>query len=65
MTTMEVEPLLDAKAVAAWLNVPVSWVYSAARDGRLPSVNAGRWVRFDREAIRQWIADGGAAGEEG
>ena len=55
--------LLDAKAVAALLAVPTSWVYAEARAGRLPHVKLGRYTRFRREAVDSWIMEREAAGE--
>lgn len=39
--------LVDARAMATLLNVPVSWVREEARRGRIPSHRLGRYVRFD------------------
>jgi excisionase family DNA binding protein len=47
--------LLTAEDVAAQLQVPTSWVYRAAREGDLPSVPCGRYVRFDPDDIAAWI----------
>lgn len=49
--------LLDAAGVAQLLGVPTSWVYSEARAGRLPHVRVGRYRRFRRGAVENWIAD--------
>ncbi len=51
------ERLLTADQVAALLQVPTTWVYRAAREGELPSVPLGRYVRFDAAAIEKWVAD--------
>jgi excisionase family DNA binding protein len=48
--------LLTAQEVAQLLQVPVSWVYAEARAGRIPHVTLGRYRRFRREAIEDWIA---------
>lgn len=48
--------LLTADDVAALLQVPTSWVYAEARAGRIPHVTLGRYRRFRRAAIDQWIA---------
>ena len=48
--------LLDAEEVAARLNVPVSWVHRAAREGRLPAIKLGRYTRFDPADVDRWIA---------
>jgi excisionase family DNA binding protein len=47
--------LLDAADVAEMLRVPTTWVYAEARAGRLPHVRVGRYRRFRRQAIEQWI----------
>ena len=38
--------LLDAREVAEWLGVPVSWVRESTRSGTIPHVRLGRYVRF-------------------
>lgn len=47
--------LLDAKAVAALLGVPKSWVYSEARAGRIPFIQLGRYRRFREDDILGWL----------
>lgn len=56
--------LLMAEDVADRLNVPVSWVYAAARRGQFPSVKNGRYVRFRPEDVETWIRNGGQGVEE-
>lgn len=52
--------LLRAPQVAERLNVPVPWVYDAARQNRIAGVvRLGRLVRFDAEKLEAWIAAGG------
>jgi excisionase family DNA binding protein len=46
--------LLTPPEVAELLAVPVSWVYAAARSGRLPSIPIGRYRRFSEAAIKDW-----------
>jgi excisionase family DNA binding protein len=48
--------LLDAAEVAALLNVPVSWVRESTRSGAMPVVELGRYRRYDREAVLDWLA---------
>lgn len=45
------EPLLDARELARILKLPVSWLQEAARSGRIPCVQAGRWRRFRRNEV--------------
>jgi excisionase family DNA binding protein len=50
-----IEPLLDADAVAALLNVPVSWVRESTRSGAMPCVELGRYRRYERAAVVEWL----------
>jgi excisionase family DNA binding protein len=63
MTELLPEPLLTPEQVAGRLNVQKSWVYRAARNGTIPAVNVGRWVRFRIEDVEAFIATGGADDE--
>lgn len=47
--------LLTAEEVAERLCVPQTWVYRAARKGDLPSVQCGRYRRFDEADVERWI----------
>jgi excisionase family DNA binding protein len=51
------ERLLDAGEVAAILHVARSWVYEETRHGRMPHVRLGRYVRYRRVAIEEWVRD--------
>ncbi len=51
------DKLLAAEAVAELLGVPKSWVYEQSRLGRIPTVELGRYRRYRREAIDEWIKD--------
>lgn len=53
------EPLLDAEQLAEVLSLPVTWLETAARDGRIPSVRAGRWRRFSRRRVEAALAANG------
>ena len=48
--------LLTAADVAALLGVPKTWVYEQSRLGRIPTVTLGRYRRYRRAAIEEWIA---------
>ena len=47
--------LLSADEVAELLNVPVRWVRDKTRDGTIPSVPLGRYVRYDELDVVAWI----------
>ena len=52
------EELLTVSDAARLLNVTVSWVYEHTRDDaedRLPFVKLGKYVRFDRTDLREYI----------
>ena len=49
-------PLLTAAEVAALLGVPKTWVYEQSRLGRIPTVTLGRYKRYRRSAIEEWVA---------
>jgi excisionase family DNA binding protein len=46
--------LLTADEVAELLNVPVRWVRDKTREGVIPCVPLGRYVRFDRDDVLAW-----------
>jgi excisionase family DNA binding protein len=50
------DPLLTADEVAALLRVSKAWVYSETRKKRIPHVPLGRYVRYRRSAVIEWIA---------
>jgi len=52
-----VSALLNAAEVANMLGVPTAWVYAQSRAGKIPTVKLGRYRRYRREAIEQWIQD--------
>jgi excisionase family DNA binding protein len=47
--------LLDAHEVAELLAVPVSWVRAETRAGRIPHLALGRYKRYEREAVLDWL----------
>lgn len=47
--------LVDAKAVADLLDVPVSWVREQTRSGAIPTVELGRYRRYDLDKVRAWL----------
>jgi excisionase family DNA binding protein len=49
------DQLLTAKEAAALLGLKTNYVRSLARNRNLPSIRQGRYVRFSRSDIREWI----------
>jgi len=49
--------LLTADEVADMLGVKTEWVYDRARRGELPHVQLGRYKRFRRESIIEWVEE--------
>ena len=52
------DELLTVNDAARFLRVTVSWVYEHTRDDaedRLPFVKIGKYVRFDRTDLREFI----------
>jgi excisionase family DNA binding protein len=47
--------LLSADEVAELLGVRRDWVYAQSRAGTIPTVTLGRYRRYRREAIEDWI----------
>jgi excisionase family DNA binding protein len=47
--------LLTAEEVAALLGIGVDWVWEQARKGRIPHIRLGRFRRFRRQAIQEWL----------
>ncbi len=50
-------PLLRPQDAAELLAVKASWVYDAARTGRLPCIRVGRHIRFTRPMLENWLQD--------
>ncbi len=49
--------LLTAEEVAQLLGMSVEWVWAQTRGGHIPSISLGRYRRYRREAIDQWLRD--------
>lgn len=49
------DPLLTADEVAALLRVTKAWVYAQTRAQQIPHVPLGRYVRYRRSAVIEWI----------
>jgi excisionase family DNA binding protein len=49
--------LLTAADIAELLNLPESWVREATRQGHLPHLHLGRYIRYQASDIDAWLAD--------
>jgi excisionase family DNA binding protein len=47
--------LLTAAEVGELLSVPESWVRRETRAGRLPHLELGRYRRYERAAVLEWL----------
>jgi excisionase family DNA binding protein len=47
--------LLDADQAAEVLNVPASWLLAQARANRIPHHRLGRYLRFRRDELEDWL----------
>ncbi|TMK99482.1 MAG: helix-turn-helix domain-containing protein [Actinobacteria bacterium] len=50
------DPLLTAGEVAGLLQVSTAWVYAQTRAKKIPHVPLGRYVRYRRSAVIEWVA---------
>ncbi len=48
--------LVTSEDLATVLNVPVSWVWRAAREGVIPCYKAGKYYRFDVDEVLDSMA---------
>lgn len=53
----DAEPLLDTEQLAAALNIPASWIERAALEGKIPSLQFGRWRRFRRSEVEAAVRE--------
>ncbi len=55
MTTTETEHLMTVAEVAAYLNVRKLWVYQRTKDGVLPSMKCGHYVRIAKSDLDEYL----------
>jgi excisionase family DNA binding protein len=48
--------LLTARELAHHLNLPESWIRDQQRSGRIPSIRAGKYVRFNLTEVQRALA---------
>ena len=56
-TSINTKKLINVKALAEMLNVPVSWIYQRTMQGdkAIPHVKFGKYVRFDSDEVIQFF----------
>jgi excisionase family DNA binding protein len=47
--------LMDVQGVAKYLGVKVSWVYDKTRKKEIPHAKVGKYLRFRKSAIDDWL----------
>ena len=47
--------LIGVNEAAERLAVPPSWIYRWSREGKLPSIRLGKYIRFDPAKLERWI----------
>lgn len=51
------EPLVGPRVVAEQLGMKISWVYTAAETGLLPSYKLGKYRKFRPSEVAAWLAE--------
>lgn len=59
MTPETDEVLLTVEEVAPLLRVRPQWLYAAVKRGDFPHVRVGRYIRFRKADVDEWIKLGG------
>lgn len=53
---LHADRLMSVEDVAEFLQVRQSWVYGKVASGELPHVRVGRYLRFRRQEVLEWLA---------
>jgi hypothetical protein len=61
---MKKKGLLNLYGLSRELNLPVKWLKAEALAGRIPCLQIGRHLRFNKKAVENALAER-ASGEEG
>ena len=65
MTSLLENDLITVQEAAAYLRVPVSWVYERSRLGTMPTRKIGGHVRIPKAQFLRWIEDSDPAARLG
>ena len=55
--------LMNVQQTAEYLGVPVSTIYNLSMRARIPHSHIGKLLRFKKDAIDNWLAEGGCDGK--
>lgn len=55
--------VMTLEELAAYLKISKSTLYKLSQEGRLPGQKIGKQWRFGKQAIDQWLAEGGLQNE--
>ena len=64
ITATRLPRLRSAREIAEQMGLSLARVYQLAREDGMPCIRLGRAMRFDTEAVREWLADGGTTSGE-
>jgi excisionase family DNA binding protein len=56
---------MTLEELSAYLKIPKSTLYKLAQEGRLPGQKIGKQWRFGKQAIDQWLNEGGLKNSQG
>ena len=51
------ESLMDIDDTARYLKTGKHWIYDRTRQGLIPHIKLGKYLRFSKSAIDAWLAD--------
>lgn len=49
--------LMTPEEVADWMQVTVEWVHAMAREEQMPALKLGRYWRFERAEVYDWLLE--------
>ena len=49
------ERFITAQELSMLLNVPITWVWSRARQGKIPFLRVGKYMRFDEAEVIEFL----------
>lgn len=49
------ERYITAQELSKVLNVPITWVWARARQGKIPFLRVGKYMRFDEAEVIEFL----------